>query len=62
MTELENALKVLVKHLEADKEKGSYYHSWQSNIALKIFTRANLSLNACNDIAKEFLEYLIKTQ
>lgn len=32
--ELKNAIEVLQKHLSEDKSEGSYYHSWQANIAV----------------------------
>jgi len=33
MTELQNAMKVLRKHLKKDKD---YFYSWQSNIAMNM--------------------------
>lgn len=32
--ELQEAIKVLQKHLREDKSEGSYYYSWQANIAV----------------------------
>jgi len=32
--ELKQAMRVLQKHLREDKSEGSYYYSWQANIAM----------------------------
>lgn len=34
MTKLEEAIKVLQEELAKDKSEGSYYYSWQANIAM----------------------------
>lgn len=59
MTELERAMKILKKHLNKDKSEGSYYYSWQSNIAMYIHDNSDLQADKCNEIAKKFLDYLI---
>jgi len=56
-----DAMKILTAALKEDKEPGSYYYSWQSNLAMKIFDNCNKKLNAdeCNVIAIKFLDFLI---
>ena len=60
--ELLKAMSVLVKVLRKDKERGSYYYGWQSNIAMAMFdTEGNTNSNEiCNEGAKNFLEFLIR--
>jgi len=57
-----DAMKVLVNELKEDKGPGSYYHGWQSNLAMKILDNCDNKLSAekCNDIAIKFLDYLIE--
>lgn len=59
MTELERAIKILKKHLNKDKKEGSYYYSWQSNIAMYIHDNSNIGADKCNEIAKKFLDNFI---
>jgi hypothetical protein len=56
------AIETLVKELKKDKGLGSYYHGWQSNLAMKILDNCDNKLSAekCNDIAVKFLDYLIE--
>lgn len=72
--ELSYAIKVLQKHLSEDKSEGSYYHTWQANIAMSIYDeyceqakgREYIDLGKldiheiCNTGAKNFLDLLIK--
>ena len=58
--DLSKAMDLFISELAADKQEGSYYHSWQSNLAMKIFDNSELSAEKCNDIAKKFLDYLIR--
>lgn len=64
------AMKVIITALSADKEPGSYYHSWQANIAMAMSDewmreiRSNKGavrdINAtCNQAAKNFMDLLI---
>ena len=69
---LEEAIKVLQKHLREDKSEGSYYHSWQSNIAMAFKDEINrvrpvtnnwnrdIVNDLSNQAAKNFLDNLIK--
>lgn len=75
-TETKQAMDILVKHLSEDKTEGSYYHSWQSNIAMAFVDAYNrveefnsgppgylVSSNlhsVANDAAKNFLDMLIQ--
>jgi hypothetical protein len=54
------AMKILTDALKEDKSEGSYYHSWQSNIACTIMDNSNLDHEQVNNIAKKFLDLLIK--
>jgi len=69
------AISLLIDALKEDKEPGSYYYSWQSNIACAIMdTMLNLKYcgfkdqmsnmenihDLANDAAKRFLENLIR--
>ena len=54
------AMKILTKALREDKSLGSYYYSWQSNIACEIMDNSDLSHDKANEIAIKFLERLIK--
>lgn len=72
-TTIEQAVKTIAKELRADKNPGSYYHSWQSNIAMAIndemedFSASkggrthiyNNRLEIANAAAKRFLDLLI---
>ena len=66
---LEEAIKVLQKHLREDKSEGSYYYSWQANIAMAFYDEARRQYpetyaidfhNVANLAAKNFLDNLIK--
>ena len=74
--ELEEAIKVLQKHLSEDKSEGSYYHSWVCNIAMAFKDVANPKIEdahiseyeitkediheIANQAAINFLDLLIK--
>lgn len=70
--DLEKAIKVLCEELSKDKSEGSYYYSWQSNIAMQFkdeFARKKIDRNyisskdvheVSNQAAKNFLDLLIK--
>ena len=68
---LQEAIKVLQKHLREDKSEGSYYHSWMCNLKMIIFDTLTANGVDILDIEKErlsiseeaainFLELLIK--
>ncbi len=67
---LKEAIEVLCNALREDTTEGSYYYSWQANIAMSIydsFTGSEVEfigeknlLDICNKGAKRFLELLIK--
>ena len=58
---LEKAISCLSKNLSADKTPGSYYHTWQSNIAMSIMDNTMyVTHEEANNAAKAFLELLIK--
>lgn len=71
---VKNAIEVLTKALRADKSEGSYYYSWQANIAMAFqdaygwVMKGSLSLipptaqdlhEISNKAAKNFLDLLI---
>ena len=72
--ELKQAVDVLCKALNKDKSEGSYYHSWQANIAVQFqdechrwMERNNTGVitkkgfhEISNNAAKEFLDLLTK--
>lgn len=59
-TELEWAMVILKNALSEDRDPGSYYHSWQSNIACDIMDGvSNISHEKANKIAKNFLDKLL---
>ena len=69
--ELPNAIKVLQKHLSEDKSEGSYYYSWQANIAMafkdEMARYMPLDVKGTEEVhqianraAKNFLDLLIK--
>ena len=74
VNELPNAIKVLQKHLRKDKSEGSYYYSWQANIAMAFYDEmsryypkqnadyilSNELHEIANQAAKNFLDNLIK--
>ena len=37
MTEIKEAIKVITDAMREDKTEGSYYYSWQSNIAMSFY-------------------------
>lgn len=72
-TKLSIAISTLKKELAKDKTEGSYYHGWQSNIAMAFydeFKRSERSMDVhcvgldlhkiANRAAKNFLDTLIK--
>jgi len=58
--ELSDAINLLCEALKEDKSDGSYYHSWQSNLACVIMDNSDLGHDKANEIAKKFLDYLIR--
>jgi len=63
---LEEAIKVLQKHLREDKSEGSYYYSWMCNLKMSMFDAIsnhgidNKSLlEGCEKGANSFLELLV---
>lgn len=66
--ELKETIKILQKHLSEDKSEGSYYHSWQANIAMVFYDEmdgyglieTDLLRKVSNQAAKNFLDLLIK--
>lgn len=71
-TELTKALSILVRYLSVDKSPGSYYHTWQSNIAMAfhdelfmhefggiIDINKSEALLVCNKAAERFLRTLM---
>jgi hypothetical protein len=57
--ELSEVMNVLCEELNKDKEPGSYYYGWQSNLACKIMDNSDIGHDKANEIACEFLDYLI---
>lgn len=67
---LQEAIEVLCNALREDKSEGSYYYSWQANIAMCMYDSFDGSeidligdknlLDICNKGAKTFLNLLIK--
>jgi hypothetical protein len=58
--ELSEAMNVLCEALKEYNGGGSYYYSWQSNLACVIMDNSDLKHDKANEIAKKFLDYLIK--
>lgn len=54
------AMRRVAKELKKDKTKGSMYYAWQSNIACTIMDSSDILHDKANEIAKKFLELLIK--
>lgn len=71
-SDLPNAIKVLKNKLSVDQSEGSYYYSWQANIAMSFkdeYERFNPNMSdgnkeilhiIANNAAKNFLNLLIK--
>jgi len=53
------AMHVITKELKADKSEGSWYYSWQSNIACTIMDNSDIEHDKANEIAIKFLDRLI---
>lgn len=69
------AIKVITEELEKDKSPGSYYHTWQANIAMAFYdelciyefgSRVDIEKSEmallCNRAANRFLNLLINTK
>lgn len=56
--DLEQAIHILQKALIKDTTPGSYYYSWQSNIAMAVVDNSDVSLEQANIIAIKFLTLL----
>lgn len=52
----------LVAELKKDKSEGSYYYSWQANIAMAMYDELDgkATKEECNNGSKRFLEILIR--
>lgn len=73
MIPLKDAIETLIQELAKDKREGSYYYSWQANIAMAFkdtykqrfpthadHTNAMANINeVANNAAKNFLDLLI---
>lgn len=53
------AMNILTDALVEDKTPGSYYYSWQANIACTIMDNSNIEHDKANEIAIKFLDLLI---
>lgn len=53
------ATPVLIRELLKDREPGSYYHGWQSNIACSIVDNTDVGFEQANKVAISFLDRLI---
>jgi hypothetical protein len=53
------AMNIVRNELRADKSPGSWYYSWQSNIACAIMDNSEIGHDEANEIAKKFLDNLI---
>lgn len=56
---ISKAMKIIANALKEDRGQGSYYHTWQSNIAMIIMDNSDIGLTKSNIIARKFLELLI---
>lgn len=56
--EYSKAMKVIIEELKIDKEPGSVYYGWQSNIACCIMDNSNIEHEKANEIAIKFLDRL----
>lgn len=57
---LSESIEVLKRELSRDKRPGSYYHSWQSNLAQVILANTTrVNTQQANMIAKSFLELFL---
>ena len=54
------AMEIIRKELAADKSEGSWYYSWQSNIACTVMDNSDIEHDKANEIAIKFLEMLIR--
>lgn len=54
------AMGIIKDALREDKSPGSWYYSWQSNIACDIMDNSDLNHDKANDIAVKFLERLLR--
>jgi hypothetical protein len=59
-TMISEAINILCEALEEDKSEGSYYYGWKSNLACVIMDNSELKHDKANEIAKKFLDYLIR--
>jgi hypothetical protein len=53
-------MKILKKEFKKGKLPGSYYHTWQSNIACEIMDNSDIDHDKANEIAIKFLDRLIQ--
>jgi len=60
-TPLTTAVSVIMQEMKKDKSEGSYYYSWQANIAMAIVDNIEgVSHEDANKAAKEFLDLFIR--
>jgi len=59
---LAQAVQVLRDELKKDKSEGSYYYTWQSNIAVTIMKNSTVGHKKANLIARKFLDLLIREE
>lgn len=56
---LNTAINIVKLELKKNKDGGSFYHNWQSNLAMIIMDNSDLDHEKCNEIACLFLDILI---
>lgn len=59
MSRTSTAMKIIREELKKDKTLGSWYYTWQSNIACVIMDNSDIEHNKANEIAIKFLDMLI---
>ncbi len=57
---IKRAIKKITKEMRKDKTEGSYYYSWQANIACSIMDNTKATHKEANKAAKAFLNTLIR--
>jgi hypothetical protein len=53
-------MRIIKEELKSDKSEGSWYYSWQSNIACAIMDNSGIEHDKANEIAIKFLDVLIQ--
>jgi len=59
-TTVQLAMETIIEELKSDKKEGSWYYSWQSNLACAIMDNSDIEHDQANKIAVKFLELLIR--